>query len=255
MKCRNCGATLDEGALFCRKCGTSVPREPEGKTTRTHTERKTGLSGFLRRIPEVLKGIGGFFSDAAAWVRDRFNAVKDSKFFKNRRLLMMTGIGAALLVILIIVIASAASCKKPDRYKTPEELSTAVLDALDTGDGGKLYEMSRLSETVLGAHPETFGEGDTPAAVMQGYYERLAGDLRTTLSERYGEEYRLAGQLETTIVSDTSIFEANRALDLSAEQYAEISGPLTVNGEFVKNIRIVAVELDGEWKLLVVYLY
>ena len=44
-------------------------------------------------------------------------------------------------------------------------------------------------------------------------------------------------------------------LGLEATQYAEITGPLTVNGEQVKNIHIVAVELNGEWKPLVVYLY
>ena len=249
MKCRNCGATLDEGALFCRKCGTSVPVQSEPKQKRT--AKKTGTSAPADRLSGIIQAIGGFFSGVAAWVKDRFDAVKASGLFKNRRLLMMTGIGAALIVVLIIVIACAASCKKRDRFKTPEALAAAVIETLEKGDGERLREMNRLSETVLGAHPETFGEGDTPEAVMKGYYARLADEISAALSK----DDRLEGQLETKIVTDTSIFETNRALDLSATQYAEITGPLSVNGEFVKNIRIVAVELDGKWRPLVVYLY
>ena len=157
--------------------------------------------------------------------------------------------------MLIVVIVCAVSCKKPVKYETPEKLTEAVIESLEKGDGKTLYEMTGLSHKVLGEHTELFGTGDTPEAVMQGYYERLAGDLSAELTAEYGEGCRLEGETETTVVTDTTIFEANRALNLEAEKYAEITGPLSVNGESVANLRIVAVEMDGEWKLLVVYLY
>ena len=90
---------------------------------------------------------------------------------------------------------------------------------------------------------------------MRGYYATLAGDLNARLSEAYGDSYKLTGQLHTEYRTGTEIFEENRALGIEAEQYAVLSGPLFVGGETVTNVRIVAVELDGAWKLLVVYLY
>lgn len=254
MKCRNCGATLDEGALYCRKCGTSVAPLPETKPKRA-TGKKRANNGWLARIAAWIEGIAAWCSDAFMRIKDWFAGLKRSKFFKNRRLLMLTGVGAALLLVLIIVIASAASCGKAKKYRTPEETAAAVIEALEAGDGKTLCELTKLSENVLGKHPETFGAGDSPEAVMQGYYERLAGDLYTSLSAQYGKGFKLSGQLETTIVTDTSIFETNRALGLEAAQYAEIAGPLSVDGATVTNIHIVAVELNGEWKPLVVYLY
>jgi len=259
MKCKNCGATLDEGALFCRKCGTAVAEKPAPKpvqTKRKQTKRGgSGASGLLDRILGFFSAVGEWFSRAFAWIGDRFTAIRNAKIWKNRRLLMTIGAALALLVLLIVVISCAASCRKPEKYQTPDEVTAAVVEALEQGDGEKLYRMSTLSEKALGVHTETFGAGDTPEAVMRGYYARLAGDLQMQLAERYGKEYRLEGQLTTKIVSDTSIYETNRALGLEAAEYAEISGPLSVSGETVTNIHIVAADVDGEWKLLVVYLY
>lgn len=253
MKCKNCGATLDEGALFCRKCGTSVPQEPEPKQTKK--KKKTALSGITDRVFGWFGKVGKWFSGTSAQVRNRFANLKAAKPAQKRRFVLLAGACAALLVVLIVVIASAASCKKTVKYETPEALTEAVIESLQKGDGKTLYEMAGLSHKVLGKHTELFGTGDTPEAVMQGYYERLAGDLYSALAAQYGEEYRLEGQTETTFVTDTSIFETNRALGLEATQYAEVTGPLTVDGESVANLRVVAVELDGEWKLLAVYLY
>ena len=247
MKCKNCGATLDEGALFCRKCGTAVPEAPAPKRS-ARTTAKDRIVGFFT-------GVRDWCSAAIAKVGERISKLKDSGLLKKRRFLMMCGAALLLLIVLIVVIASAASCGKAKRYRTPDELTAAVVEALNAGDGKTLYEMSKLSEKALGVHTEIFGAGDSPETVMQRYYTRLAGDLEATLTERYGGEYRLEGQPETVIVNDTSIFETNRTLGLEAAQYAEITGPLSVNGEQVTNIRIVAVELDGEWKLIVVYLY
>lgn len=247
MKCKNCGATLDEGALFCRKCGTAVPETPAPK--------RSALTAAKDRIVGFFAGVGAWCSAAIAKIGDGISKLKDSGLLKKRRFLMMCGAALLLLIVLIVVIACAASCKKTVKYETPDELSVAVVETLNAGDGEKLYEMAKLSEKALGVHTEIFGAGDTPETVMQRYYTRLAGDLETTLTERYGGEYRLEGQLETTIVADTSIFETNRTLGLEAARYAEITGPLSVNGEQVTNIRIVAVETDGEWKLIVVYLY
>ncbi len=252
MKCKNCGATLDEDALFCRRCGTAVPETPEAKPKK---QVKTVLSGITEQISGWFERIGKWISGTYAQVRNWFARRKGAGLFKNRRLLMLTGIGAALLVVLIVVIASAASCKKPKKLDTPEAVTAAVLEALNGGDGETLYEMTVLSVKTLGAHPEEFGEGETPEAVMQGYYERLARAFHAEMTERFGETFTLEEQTESELITGTEIFETNRALGLEATQYAEITGPLTVNGEQVKNIHIVAVELDGEWKPLVVYLY
>lgn len=254
MKCKNCGATLDEGALFCRKCGTAAPKAPEPAGKR-YVRKNEFLSGVTGWITDRAEQIGKWCSGTFARVRNRFNGLKESKLFRNRRLLMLTGAGAALLLVLIIVIVCAASCKKPAKYRTTEELTDAVIDALDAGDGERLYRMSALSTKVLGEHTEIFGEGDTPKAVMQGYYKRLADEVNEKRAEIEEVDGALEGQLETTVITDTSIFETNRALGLDAAQYAEITGLLLEDEAFVTNIRIVAVELDGEWKLLVVYLY
>ena len=253
MKCKNCGATLDEGALFCRRCGTSVPKEPEPKVTKK--AKKTALSGITDRIAGWFGKAGKWFSGTFAQIRNRFAGLKNAKPAQKRRFFLLAATFATLLVVLIVVIACAVSCKKPVKYETPEELTEAVIDALEKGDGETLYEMAGLSHKVLGEHAELFGAGDTPEAVMQGYYERLAGNLYSELTAEYGEGYLLEGQTETTIVADTTIFETNRALGLEAERYAEVTGPLYVGDAFVTNLRVVAVELDGAWKLLAVYLY
>ena len=254
MKCKNCGATLDEGALYCRKCGTAVPQKPESKPKRA-AGGKRAKTGWLNRVSALIDGIRAWCVDAFAAVKGWFQNLGRSAFFRNRRLLMLTGIGAALLIVLIIVIASAASCKKTKTYKSPDEVTAAVFEALETGDGEKLYEMTELSVKVLGEHTEIFGEGGTPEEVMRGYYERLADELYTALTEQHGKGFRLSGTFETTIITDAAIFETNRALGLEAAQYAEISGPLSVDEEIAKSIRIVAVELNGAWKPVVVYLY
>ena len=46
----------------------------------------------------------------------------------------------------------------------------------------------------------------------------------------------------------------NRALDIDATQYATISGPLLIGGDTVATISLTAVEWDGGWRLLIVYL-
>ena len=255
MKCKNCGATLDEGALFCRRCGTSVPQEPEPEPMRKHKAKKAVFSGITDRITGWFGKLGKWFSGTYAQIRNRFAGLKTAKPEQKRRFLLLSGACAALLVVLIVVIVCAVSCKKPVKYETPEQLTETVIETLEKGDGETLYNMAGLSHKVLGEHTELFGAGDTPEAVMQGYYERLAGDLHAGLTAEYGEGYRLEGETETTIVTDTAIFETNRALGLEAERYAEVTGPLYVGDAFVTNLRVVAVELDGEWKLLAVYLY
>ena len=231
MKCRNCGATLDEGALFCRKCGTAVLKETEPK--------KTGFfQAALLKIKTWVQKTKTFFSGG----------------FKNRRLLPIIGIAAALLIVLIVVIVCFASCKKPARFSSPDEVKAAVVTALETGDGDRLAALSKTAEPILGLHPEVYGEGESSEAVMEEYYRRLATDIKETLSARFGKQVSLEAVTQTRIAGDSQRFEANRALNIEASQYATLTGPLTVGGETVKYLCMVAAELNGEWKLMVVYL-
>lgn len=225
MKCKNCGAMLDEGALFCRKCGSAAPAAPEPNRTilsRLH------LSAWKERIRRILK---------------------------NKRLLMMIGAAAAILLVLILIIATAASCsaKKTD-FASPEEVAAAAVKALEKGDGERLRTLAAVSEPLLGAHPEQFGEGDSPKAVMQGYYAGLSNDLYSLLIERYGKRASLDAETTTRILSGTDVFEANRALGIEAEEYAIVSGPLSVDGETIKDLYLVAANQSGRWKLIVLYL-
>jgi Na+-transporting methylmalonyl-CoA/oxaloacetate decarboxylase gamma subunit len=219
MKCKNCGFELDEGALFCRKCGTAAPA-PEQSAA-----KKRGS-----RLPDL------------------------SKLLKNRRLLTVTGVGAAILIALILILCLATCGKTETRFQTADEAFAAAIDALKAGDGERLYAMTETSEAFLGAHPEQFGAGDSPAAVMKDYYKRLADDFQTRLAP-YGEDFELLPLLQTETLSGSAIFEANRALGIEAEEYATAEGPLSINGETAANVYLVAAKLDGEWKLIVVYLY
>ncbi len=234
MKCKNCGATLDEGALFCRKCGTAAPK-PEPKP-----KKKSGLH-------IDLSGVKKLFRKAKEHI---------AALLKNRRFMTFAGAALAFLLVLIIVIVSVASCKGTGTtgFKTPEEAANAAVIALQDGDGERLYRMTTLSESLLGRHPEVFGEGDTPEAVMKGYYTKLADDMNAQLTERFGREAALRLEAEPRLLSGTDIFESNRALGAEAAQYAEIEGPLSVDGETVRYVRMVAAEIDGEWKLIVLYL-
>ena len=213
MNCRNCGAPLDEGAFFCRKCGTSVPKQPAVQPKKT----------LLSRLKS------------------------------NKAALILLAAGAAVLLLALVLILSVVSCSR-NRFRTPEAVTEAVLTALSNGDSDRLCKLSRTSEPFLGQHPEAFAAGDTPHAVMQGYYRALGESVRIRLLERGGNRLGLGEQAETRFVSGSEIFESNRSLDIDATQYAVTSGPLTVDGETVASIQIIAAELDGEWKLIVVYI-
>lgn len=272
MYCRNCGAKLEDGALFCRKCGTSVLAEgekPSALTGRSAAKKGSEQSVFLDRGAEKKKPEKPAAADRPP-KRETPAVPADPEPFpedfpvrktpKRRRLnkrgrLIVIGAAALLLIVLTVVIVSVTSCKKPERFTSPEAVQNAVIAALEQGDGARLSGMAKVSEPVLGRHPETYGDGSTPEAVMRGYYDRLAGGLFERLSERYGSGFRLEAATETRLVTGTEIFEPNRTLNIEAERYAEITGTLSVNGETVGNIRIVAAELDGEWKLLIVYVW
>lgn len=218
MHCKNCGAPLDEGALFCRKCGAQATQPPE---------RETRPSFFQNLL---------------------------SKLKTDRKLLYPIAGGVLLLVIALILILCVTSCSRRTP-KTPEEIADAVVAALQTGDGDRIRDLAATSEPFLGRHTEQFGEGDSPEAVMRAYYRALADGLHTRLSDAYGKDFVLEAQLQAEISTGTAIFEPNRALAIDAEQYAVLSGPLTVSGSEVGTLRLVAAELSGEWKLLVVYVY
>lgn len=219
MNCRNCGAPLDEGAKFCRKCGTEVPETPAAP------EKKR--AGFAALKTELLH---------------------------NRKLLYPVAGGVLLLVIALILVISVVSCSQK-ALKTPEDVADAVVSALQKGDGDRLYALSKTAVPLLGQHPEVFGEGDSPEDVMRTYCRTLADTLKTRLSETYGRDFVLEAQLTAETVTGTAIFEPNRALDVDAAQYAVLTGPLTVSGDPVGTLRLVAAEIGGEWKLLVVYVY
>lgn len=261
MICRNCGAQIAEGSLFCRKCGTSVTAAEEQKPEQNvfqdlkpsgRKRRTVKQQNALRQQPKREIHAGSAQTDPVG----QENADKQRHRSLNKRgRFLLIGAAVLLLAVFVIVIVAVTSCKKPERFTSPEAVKDAVVSALERGNGKRLSELAKLSEPVLGRHPETYGDGDTPEAVMRGYYDRMAGDLKNRLTEQYGKNYRLESATETRIITGTEIFEPNRALDLDAAQYAEITGTLTVEGETVANIRIVAAEQGGEWKLLVVYIY
>jgi uncharacterized membrane protein YvbJ len=114
MKCKNCGFELDEGALFCRKCGTAAPA-PEQSAA-----KKRGS-----RLPDL------------------------SKLLKNRRLLTVTGVGAAILIALILILCLATCGKTETRFQTADEAFAAAIDALKAGDGERLYAMTETSEPPI----------------------------------------------------------------------------------------------------------
>ena len=219
MKCRNCGAELDEGALFCRKCGTAVPETKEA------APKKRAF-----RLPDV------------------------SKLLKNRRAAIAIGAGAAALLLLILILCLTTCGGTKTGFRSADEAFSAAVEALEAGDGERLYRMTETSAAFLGTHPETFGEGDSPEAVMKDYYKRLANNF-AALRKTYGTDGAVESRFETETLTGSAIFEANRALGVDAEEYAAAKGPLTINGETVGSVYLVAAKLDGEWKLIVLYLY
>ena len=90
---------------------------------------------------------------------------------------------------------------------------------------------------------------------MQNYYRTMAKSLKTRLDEQYGKGFRLELPAETTLLTGADTYETNRALGVDAPQYAVIGGTLFVEGNSVGTISMTAAEIDGEWKLLVVYIY
>ena len=233
MNCRNCGAPIEPGARFCRKCGTSVPETPAAAPKKN----------ILNQAVSTVKG----------WF--------DRPIFRNKRALMMIGGAALLLILVIVLIASVASCAgRKTVFKTPEALVDAVVDALERGDGDRLTKMAALSEEVCGAHPELFGDGKDAHAVMQGYYRTLASDAYASWRESYGKRFELEAKTETELLtlspiySGSSLYEMNRALQIDATQYATITGPLLIGTDTVATISLTAVEWDGGWRLLIVYL-
>ncbi len=238
-RCRVCGAELDEGALFCRTCGAATSPEPE------HADESVPEPA-AEFVPEPVE----HEPKKHAAHRKRFRLPK-----LNRRLLAAIGIAALLLAVLVTVIVCAVSCGGKDGFQTPDELKDAVIAALEKGDGDRLQALAKTSEPILGQHPEEFGEGKTPNAVMQNYYRTMAKSLKTRLDEQYGKGFRLELPAETTLLTGADTYETNRALGVDAPQYAVIGGTLFVEGNSVGTISMTAAEVDGEWKLLVVYIY
>lgn len=218
--CHSCGAELDEGAQFCRACGAQVTPQPE------HAPKKPILRRMHLRLPKL-----------------------------NRRLLAVIGICVLLLAVLIAVIVSIASCSRTSGFSSTDELQQAVIAALEKGDGDRLRALAKTAEPLLGQHPEVYGKGNTPKAVMQNYYRTLAESLKTRITEQYGKGFRLEFPSDTKILTGAEIYETNRALDVDAPQYAVISGTLFVENHSVGTLSMTAAEIDGEWKLLVVYIY
>ena len=171
----------------------------------------------------------------------------------NKPALYLIGAGVLILLVALILVVSVVSCSR-NHLRSPEAVTEAVLSALESGDGNRLCTLAKTSEPLFGRHPEEFGAGDTPHAVMQGYYRALADSMRAKRIELGGKRFALGESANTRLVSGSEIFESNRALDVDATQYAVTSGPLTVDGEAMANIQIVAAEIDGEWKLIVVYI-
>ena len=215
MQCQTCGAPLAEGARFCKKCGAEV---------KPQTEQSGKLAALWKKVT----------SDRGHWIP-----------IAGGVLLLM----AALLLIVCIV-----SCGRT-ALKTPEDAADAVVAALNKGDGDALCSLAKTAAPFLGRHSEQFGEGDTPEAVMKAYYRALASDLYDRLRETYGRRFRLSAQLRSETVTGSGIFEPNRALNLEAEQYVILTGPLCVGDDTVATLRLVAAEQNGEWKILVVYVY
>lgn len=285
MKCRQCGAELDEGALFCRTCGAAVSPEPEPEPFLFEPEPEPVAASagrcrvcgakldegalFCRTcgaaaLPEPEPAEESVPEPAAEFVpepvehepkkhaahRKRFRLPK-----LNRRLLAAIGVAVVLLAVLVTVIVCAVSCGGKDGFQTTDELKDAVIAALEKGDGDRLQALAKTSEPILGQHPEEFGEGKTPNAVMQNYYRTMAKSLKTRLDEQYGKGFRLELPAETTLLTGADTYETNRALGVDAPQYAVIGGTLFVEGNSVGTISMTAAEIDGEWKLLVVYIY
>ena len=246
MKCKNCGATLDEGALFCRRCGTAAPQEPEPQKRALHKPV----------VPEKLRQR---FGQGIAWIKERFAALKQARIRINKRFLLFGGVTLALLIVLIVVIASAASCRGKTRtvFDTSDEAIAAAIEALEHGDGERLWKMTGTSEALFGAHPELFGEGDTPEAVMKAYYTQLADGFYTRMAERYGRDFTLTPQITTTSKTGTEIFEPNRALGIEADEYVTATGYFSVDGEIAADVEVclITAHLDGGWKLIAVYVY
>lgn len=285
MNCKICGAPLDEGALFCRTCGAAVPQEPNPEPEpipepepEPEPEPDFPSSAVcphcgapLDEGAQFCRTCGAAVSQASADEspsehppvhtpehtpkkhaahRKRFRLPKP-----NRRLLAAIGVAVVLLAVLVTVIVCAVSCGGKDGFRTPDELKDAVIAALEKGDGDRLQALAKTSEPILGQHPESFGEGKTPKAVMQNYYRTLAKSLKTRLDEQYGKGFRLELPAETTLLTGADTYETNRALGVDAPQYAVIGGTLFVEGNSVGTISMTAAEIDGEWKLLVVYIY
>ena len=233
MYCKNCGAPIVPGARFCKKCGTDVPATP------TVPPRASILSKMTAALKKT-----------AAALKKQF----DRPIFRNRKLLLVIGCGVAAAVLVLILILSIVSCR-PKKPQSPDEVLAAVLQALENGDGDTLCGMASLSEPVCGAHPEVFGEGKSPHAIMKAYYRDLAASHCAQWKDAFGKGFALSAQTETEYYTDTSVFEINRALEIDAAQYAVLKGPLLVNGTPVGTISVAAVEWNGAWQLLVVYLY
>ena len=99
--------------------------------------------------------------DPSAYAPDR------SRRERRRSMLFLGGIAAALLAAIVIVIV--VCCGRKVGFKTTNDLMNAVVEALKTGDGERLLEMTELSEMFREANPLTFGRGDAPDAVIKAY--------------------------------------------------------------------------------------
>ena len=146
-------------------------------------------------------------------------------------------------------LALAAACSAPpplvDTFPSPETLAEAVLEAISTGDRGRL-EMMALSEAEFTNHvwpelPAARPERNLPASYVWGDLRQKSSQTLTSTMERHGGQRYTLRAVTFSDVTPYAGFRVHRAATFRVRDAAGRETDIRVCGSMI--------EQQGAWKV------
>ncbi len=222
MICKNCGASVDDNAVFCGNCGSPIVHEEQ------HVQNAGGF--------DIQQGV-----DAAG---QSFGAVNINKGIKNKTVPMV----AAVAVIGIVIAVFAALAMGGRCEKTVDSFMDAFLET----DGEKMYaQSSKTTRGMMIYYIDTLSIAD-PKAVER----ETGGNVEKYVDESLEKSYRQSADsflsyfesyLGSKYTCEYEVKDTEKVDKDDIKKFNDIMSRLTRTSDYnVKAVNVVSIEVTGE---------